>query len=206
MMSRILFAPAAVTVVSMFAVPATAQPGDLAQVSAHLQAVTSMTASFAQTDRAGKTLSGNLSLKRPGKIRFQYQKNVPILIVADGRALIFVDYAVKQVQSWPIRNSPLGVLLDPAKDLSRIAKIARTSDPRIVVVEARDPKRPEFGTISLAFVRDASAPGGLMLNGWVALDAQGNRTTVRLSNQRFNTPVSDETFRWRDPRPPIKGR
>ncbi len=193
-------------VVAMLAAPATAQTGDLAQVSAHLQSVTSMTASFAQTDRAGKTLSGNLSLKRPGKIRFQYQKNVPILIVADGRALTFVDYAVKQVQSWPIRNSPLGVLLDPAKDLTRIAKIARTGDPRIVVVEARDPKRPEFGTISLAFVRDAAAPGGLMLNGWVALDAQGNRTSVRLTNQRFNVAVSDETFRWRDPRPNMKGR
>jgi outer membrane lipoprotein-sorting protein len=186
--------------------PASAQPADLAMVSAHLQAVASMTAGFAQTDRAGKTLTGTLSLKRPGKIRFQYQKNVPILIVADGRALTFIDYSVKQVQSWPIRNSPLGILLDPSKDMSRIAKIVGTTDPRIVVVEARDPKRPEYGTISLAFVRDAAAPGGLMLNGWVALDAQGNRTQVRLSNQRFNVPVSDEAFRWRDPRPNMKGR
>ncbi len=189
-----------------FSAPLAAQTGDLAQVSAHLLAVTSMTASFAQTDRAGKTLNGNLSLKRPGKIRFQYQKNVPILIVADGRALTFIDYSVKQVQSWPIRNSPLGVLLDPTKDLTRIGRVVPSNDPRILVVEARDRKRPEYGTISLAFVRDASAPGGLMLNGWVALDAQGNRTTVRLNNQRFNIPVSDETFRWRDPRPNMKGR
>ena len=29
-----------------------------------------------------------------------------------------------------------------------------------------------------------------MLQGWVALDAQNNRTTIRLSNQRFNAPVS----------------
>lgn len=187
-------------------VPAVAQSTDLAAVSAHLQSVTSMTASFAQTDRSGKTLNGTLSLKRPGKIRFQYQKNVPILIVADGRALTFIDYSVKQVQSWPIRNSPLGVLLDPARDLARIARVVDSPDPRILVVEARDRKRPEYGTISLAFVRDAAAPGGLMLNGWVALDAQGNRTTVRLNNQRFNVPVSDEAFRWRDPRPNMKGR
>ncbi len=195
-----------IAVLGVFSAPATAQTGDLAQVSVHLQAVTSMTASFAQTDRAGKTLNGNLSLKRPGKIRFQYQKSVPILIVADGRALTFIDYSVKQVQSWPIRNSPLGVLLDPSKDLSRIGRVVASADPRIVVVEARDRKRPEFGTISLAFVRDANAPGGLMLNGWVALDAQGNRTSVRLTNQRFNVAVSDEAFRWRDPRPNMKGR
>jgi outer membrane lipoprotein-sorting protein len=186
--------------------PAFAQSGDLAAVSTHLKAVGTMTAGFAQTDRAGKTLNGTLSIKRPGKIRFQYQKGVPILIVSDGRALTFIDYSVKQVQSWPVRNSPLGVLLDPERNLARIAKIVNTGDPRILVVEARDPKRPEYGVITLAFVRDADAPGGLMLNGWVALDAQSNRTTVRLTNQRFNVAVSDETFRWRDPRPNMKGR
>jgi outer membrane lipoprotein-sorting protein len=39
-----------------------------------------------------------------------------------------------------------------------------------------------------------------MLQGWVTLDSQGNRTTIRLDNQRFNVPVSDGTFRWNDPR------
>jgi outer membrane lipoprotein-sorting protein len=34
----------------------------------------------------------------------------------------------------------------------------------------------------------------------VALDSQGNRTTIRLSNQRFNGPVGDNSFRWTDPR------
>ncbi len=52
----------------------------------------------------------------------------------------------------------------------------------------------------MVFARNAAAPGGLMLQGWVALDAQNNRTTVRLSNQRFNAPVSDGAFRWNDPR------
>ena len=188
------------------AAPAAAQSNDLASVSAHLKAVSSMTAAFTQTDRAGKVLTGTLTLKRPGKIRFQYQKGVPILIVADGRALTFIDYSVKQVQRWPIGNSPLGVLLNPDKDLSRFARVVQTGDARLVVVEAKDPKHPEYGTITLAFTRQASAPAGLMLQGWVTLDSQGNRTSIRLSNQAFNGPVSDEAFKWRDPRPNIKGR
>jgi len=199
---RILAVSAAVAIVA----PASAQTNDLASVSAHLKAVATMTAAFAQTDRAGKTVNGTLTLKRPGKIRFQYQKGVPILIVGDGRALTFIDYSVRQVQRWPIGSSPLGVLLDPNRDMTRFAKVVETADPRIVVVEARDPKRPEFGVITLAFSRDASAPAGLMLQGWVTLDSQGNRTSIRLSNQAFNAPVSDEAFRWRDPRPNIKGR
>ena len=184
---------------------ASAQTTDLAAVSAHLKAVATMTAQFRQTDRAGKTLSGTLTLKRPGKIRFQYQKGVPLLIVGDGKALTFVDYSVKQVQRWPIGNSPLGVLLDPSKDITRFAKLVSTNDPRHVVIEARDAKHPEYGVTSLAFLRNASAPGGLMLDGWVTLDSQGNRTSIYLSGQKFNAPVNDQAFRWSDPRPRVKG-
>ena len=183
------------------AAPLSAQGNDLSQVSAHLKAVTTMTAQFAQTDRAGKVLTGALTLKRPGKIRFQYQQGVPLLIVGDGKALTFIDYSVKQVSRWPIGNSPLGILLDPTKDLRSFARIMPTNDSRIVLAEARDPRRPEYGAITLAFARDAAAPGGLRLQGWVALDAQNNRTSVRLTAQRFNGPVDDQAFKWRDPRP-----
>ncbi len=180
---------------------ALAQNADLVAVQAHLRAVTTMTAQFVQTDRSGKALTGTLTLKRPGKVRFQYAPGVPILIVGDGSGLIFVDYSVNQVQRWPIGNSPLGVLLDPSKDLSRFARIVPTADPRVLLAEARDPRRPEYGTLTLAFAREAGAPAGLRLQGWIALDAQNNRTSVRLSDQRFNVPVGDEAFRWRDPRP-----
>lgn len=176
------------------------QQGDLAAVQAHLRAVDTMTAAFTQTDRAGKVLTGTLTLKKPGRIRFQYEKGVPILIVGDGSAIWFLDYSVGQRSRWPIANSPLGVLIDPSRDLSRFAKVVPSGNPAVLSVEAYDAKRPEFGRITLVFRRQASAPGGLMLDGWVALDSQRNRTTVRLADQRFNAPVSDNTFRFNDPR------
>lgn len=194
-------AAAPIAALSLVATPAAAQSSDLAKVSEHLRGVETMTANFTQTDRAGKVLTGVLTLKRPGKVRFQYQKGVPLLIVGDGKALTMIDYQVKQVSRWPIGNSPLGVLLDPSKDLSRVAKVVPSTDDRILLVEARDPKHPEYGRITLAFARMASAPAGLMLQGWVALDAQNNRTTIRLTEQRYNVPVSDGAFRWNDPRP-----
>jgi chaperone LolA len=174
---------------------------DLSLVQKHLQAVESMTASFSQTDRSGKVLNGVLTLKKPGKIRFQYEKGVPILIVGDGKSLWFLDYSVGQKQRWPIGNSPLGVLLDPSRDMSKVAQVVQTDNPNLVAVDAADPKHPEYGRISLVFVRNATAPGGLMLQGWVALDSQNNRTTIRLSNQRFNAPVANSAFQWRDPTP-----
>ncbi|MDB5696164.1 MAG: cell envelope biosis protein LolA [Sphingomonas bacterium] len=173
---------------------------DLAQVQRHLQALTTMTAAFTQTDRAGKSLTGTLTLKQPGRIRFQYQKGVPILLVADGGALTYIDYSVKQVQRWPVKNSPLGVLLDPQRDIGRYARVLPTGNDRVVSIEANDPKHPEYGRITLVFARQDGAPAGLAMQGWVALDSQGNRTTVRLSGQRFGEAVGDNAFRWNDPR------
>lgn len=174
--------------------------GDLALVQKHLRSIQTMTAAFTQTDRNGKVVTGTLTLKQPGKIRFQYQKGVPILIVGDGKALTFIDYSVKQVQRWPIGSTPLGVLLNPDRDISGIAHVVDSGDPRIVSVDAADPKHPEYGRINLVFSRDATAPAGLRMEGWVALDSQNNRTTIRLSNLRFNAPVDDNMFRWNDPR------
>lgn len=197
-----ILSPVGATVALIAAVaPVQAAAPTLAEVQAHLAAVNTMTAQFTQTDRNGRVLTGTLTLKKPGKIRFQYQKGVPILIVADGSSLYFLDYQVGQKQRWPIGNSPLGILLNPAKDPSKFAKIVPTVDPRVVSVEAYDPRHPEYGRITLIFTRLPSAPGGLMLQGWVALDNQGNRTTIRLTNQQFNQPVADNFFRFTDPRP-----
>ena len=188
------------------AVPALAQQGqsDLVRVNNYIRGVTTMTADFTQTDRNGQSLTGKLTIKQPGKIRFQYQKGVPLLIVGDGKALTMIDYEVRQVQRWPIGNSPLGALIDPSKDLSKFGKVIQTGDPNVLSIQARDPKRPEFGTITMIFKRDAAGPAGLQLYGWVALDSQNNRTTVRLSNLAYGVPVADSAFRWNDPRP--KGR
>ncbi|WP_088181653.1 LolA family protein [Sphingobium sp. Z007] len=195
-------APAALSVIVPTA-PVAAQSAspDLAQVNAYIRGVTTLTADFTQTDRSGQTLTGKLTLKQPGKIRFQYQKGVPLLIVGDGKALTMIDYEVRQVQRWPIGNSPLGVLIDPNKDLSKFGKVVPTGDPSVLSVEARDPKRPEYGTFTMIFKRNASGPAGLQLYGWVALDSQNNRTAVRLSNQVYGAAVADSAFRWTDPRP-----
>lgn len=195
----LMFAPAAL----VLTMPGSAQTGadKMDRVVAHMQAVGTMTSSFTQTDRRGGTLSGKLSLKRPGQVRFEYQKGVPLLIVGDGKALTMIDYEVKQVQRWPIRNSPLAALLDPGQDLRRYGKLVPTSTDEVISVEVRDPKRPEFGVITMIFVRAPGAPGGLTLNGWVALDSKNNRTSIRLGSVKYNGNVPNSAFTWKDPRP-----
>ena len=167
---------------------------------AALRGISTMKANFSQEDRKGQTVRGVMTLKRPGKIRFEYEKGVPLLLVSNGKSMTLIDYEVNQVQRWPISNSPLGALLDPSRDVKKYGKMIPSGNPAVMSVEVRDPKKPEFGIITLVFVRNANAPGGWQLTNWVALDAQNNRTTVRLSNQRYGVSVSDTAFRYKDPR------
>jgi len=76
----------------------------------------------------------------------------------------------------------------------------QTNNSNVVSIEVSDPNKPEYGVITLIFVRKSAAPGGLELASWVALDSQNNRTTVRLNNHRYGASVSDSEFRYRDPR------
>jgi len=189
----------ALIALALFAVaPAFAAPATIDDVRASLKATTTMTAVFSQTAANGGKLTGKLLLARPGKIRFQYDK-APLLVVADGKRLSVVDYEVAQVSQWPIKSTPLGVLLDADADLAKFARVSgQTANG--VLVEARDAKHPEYGAITLDFIRDAAAPGGLSLTGWTALDAQNNRTEVALSDIRYNVAVSGSSFGFRDPR------
>ena len=189
-------APVAIVAV---AAPASAQSGDLAKVESHLAAVQSMTANFTQIDQRGRSSAGTLQMKRPGRIRFQYGSG-DLLLVANGGKLTMVDYQVGQKSSWNLNRTPLAMLLAARPDIDRIATLQKSKDPRVIVVKARDGRRPEYGTLLLAFIRSPSAPGGLLLRGWTAIDAQNKRTTVRLSNQRYNVAVPDSAFSYSEPK------
>lgn len=194
------FLVAATAAAMTLAAPAQAT---LPEVATHLRDLQTMTADFTQTSGAGAVARGKLTLARPGKVRFQYEPSVPLLIVADGRNLAMVDYEVSQVSKWPIGGTPLAVLLDPKADIAKYGRVLEPGKgglPGFVTVESKDKKHPEYGTITLYFARDAQAPGGLALSAWRVLDAQGNTTQVQLANARFNVAVDKSAFTYRDPR------
>ena len=182
--------------------PAAAQnnSGQLDRAVRALRAITTMKADFTQTDRNGAVVGGEVTLKNPGRIRFEYGNDVNMLVVSNGSALSVVDYDVRQVERYPISDSPLGALLDPNRNVAQYGRVMPSENPNIVSIAVRDSKRPEFPEIVLIFVKKASAPGGLELASWVANDSQNNRTTVRLRNHRYGMSVANSTFNYRDPR------
>lgn len=189
---------APVAIVATAAPAVAADNPDLARVSAHIRSVETMTADFVQTDGRGRSAAGSLQMKRPGRIRFQYGSG-DLLLVADGKRLWYLDYQVGQKNSWDLNKTPLGILLSANPDLKHVARIQPNKDNRIVVVRAADSGHPEFGTLILAFLRSSSAPGGLQLYGWTAIDAQNKKTTVHLSNVRYNVAVPESAFTFKTP-------
>lgn len=174
-----------------------AESPDLARLKAHLTAVQTMTADFSQTDAKGQVATGTLEMKRPGRIRFAYSGG-DLLLVADGQRLTFLDYSVGQKSSWPLARTPLGPLLSASPDFNGKAEILPSADSQVVVARAKS--SGQYGQLTLAFLRNGSAPGGLELYGWTAIDPQGHRTTVRLSNIRFNVAVPDSAFTYAEPK------
>jgi outer membrane lipoprotein-sorting protein len=198
MTSMTIFARALLPAAVIVAAPAVAaDSADLARLKAHLGAVQTMTASFTQTDAKGRTATGTLQLKRPGRVRFEYSGG-DLLLVADGSRLSFIDYQVGQKNSWPLGKTPLGPLLSGSPDFNGKAEILPSADSRVVVARARN--AGQYGQLTLAFLRSPSAPGGLQLYGWTAIDPQNHRTTVRLSDVRYNVAVSEGAFTFAEPK------
>ena len=191
------FARAILPAALVVAAPAlAADSADLARLKTHIGSVQTMTANFVQTDQRGRSAAGTLQLKRPGRVRFQYGSG-DLLLVADGRNLYFLDYQVGQKSAYPLGKTPLGPLLSGSSDFNGKAQILPSTDSRVVVARARN---SSYGQLTLAFLRSGSAPGGLQLYGWTAIDPQGHRTTVKLSNVRYNVAVPESAFTFANPK------
>jgi outer membrane lipoprotein-sorting protein len=193
------FARVVVPVALVAAVPAlaAAPSPDLGRLKSHIGSVQTMTANFSQTDAKGRVATGTLQLKRPGRVRFEYSSG-DLLLVANGKRLTFIDYEVGQKSGWPLNRTPLGPLLSNSPDFNGKAQILPSENPRVVVARAKN--SGQYGQLTLAFLRSASAPGGLQLYGWTAIDPQNRRTTVRLSNVRYNVAVPDGAFTYAEPK------
>lgn len=175
----------------------------LEEVEAYLNSVQSLKADFIQRSPDGLVAEGTLALERPGRLRFDYAEDVPLLVVSDGTTLSFIDYDVNQVTRWPIMDTPLGILV--AREINfHDGLIVNTSlgEDGLLRVSVQDPKRIDEGYITLIFEQDP-----MVLRAWDAVDPQGMVTRVALVNVDTNVELSRSLFDFDDPRArPFSGR
>jgi len=183
-----------------------AMPIDVAyaKVENYFNVVTSLKARFRQINPNGTVARGNMLLRRPGKIRFDYEDDYPFLIVSDGRTLNLVDFEIGKVSKWPVNDTPLKMLLGKGVDLAALgAKIENSPGgvQGLIAVTAGNPEKREQGEITLYFLDSPDSAGGLILDRWQVLDGQGKLTQVMLDDQQANADMAADAWTFEDPRP-----
>ena len=201
-LALLLAATAASTPAWAQTTPGPADQALVARAVAYLEGLTEAQGRFVQTDARGRTSTGALFLKRPGKARFAYDAPSGLLVVSDGGVVSVQDPRLKTFDQYPLSATPLSLFLARTIRLDRgvaIARVARARDG--FSITARDARRETAGEITLDFIE-----GPLRLSGWTVLDAQRRPTRISLIALERASGLDRALFVLKDPRPKSPGR
>jgi len=160
------------------------EKADLDKISAYLNAIHSLKASFVQIGPDGGADQGEVMIQKPGQIRFSYRPPSPVLIVATGGSIYVKNARLNTVDRYALSETPLSLLLTDRVDLKANKAVMGVSEQNgAIVLRARTSANRNDSNITLVF----SAPG-IELRQWTVRDNQGGDTTVAL--QSLQTGVS----------------
>lgn len=178
-----------------FAAPLSADDRALVErAAAYLDGLAEARGRFVQTDARGQTSEGELYLSRPGKARFEYQHPPSLLVVADGATVMVLDRRLKTFNRYPLGSTPLGLFLQKHVRLDKVNITAVERSPGGFSITASGGGKSMRGQITLSF---ADQP--VMLREWSIVDAQGGRTTVRISDLAPAHGLDRGLFELRNP-------
>ncbi len=171
--------------------PALAQRIPLDDISRYLNALQTAEAEFVQENGDGTISTGKLYIQRPGRMRFEYNPPDEALVLASGgQVAIFDSKSNQPPEQYPLRRTPLNLILERNVNLSRARMVvAHESDGQTTSVVAQDPDNPEYGTIRMIFTANPIA-----LRQWVVTDEVGTETTVILGDLLTGQTYSASTF------------
>lgn len=173
----------------------------LDEASAYLSSLENMQGDFLQVGPDGSVAEGQFYMRRPGKLRFEYQPPENLLVVADGTWVAVKDSSAA-AQRYPIASTPLSLILSKNVDLQEEARILNVEEqPGSLLVTLADRSGEAPGQITLIFDRPK-----MQLRQWVVTDVQGLQTTVALRNVQTGIRADNSLFVLRDDqRPEIGG-
>jgi outer membrane lipoprotein-sorting protein len=166
------------------------EKADLDKISAYLNGIKSLRASFIQVGPDGGAVQGEVFIQKPGQIRFEYKPPSPVLIVATGGSMYVKNARLNTVDRYDLSDTPLGLLLNERVDLQHNkAVIGVVEQQGNIVVRARSSSNRNDSNITLVF----SNPG-LELRQWTVRDNQGGNTTVALQSLQTGVTLDPSIF------------
>lgn len=170
---------------------------DIARVEAYLATISSIVADFSQTSADGSSGTGKFFMKRPGKMRWQYNPPNPILLVSDGKTVTYYDPSLDQLSYVGVDDTLASFLakreMKLDSDSTQLTKFEVVEGKVRATIMQR--KKPTEGSLTLEF---NDKP--LELKNIIAIDATGNETRVSLDKAQFGPILDDKLFIFVDPR------
>ena len=176
----------------VLASPVAAEKISLNEISSYFNAMTTAEAQFSQITDTGETSTGRLFIRRPGRIRFEYDPpEATLVVVGGGQVAVFDPKSRDEPLRFPLRHSPLNLVLEREVDLAqRDMVVAHFEVESQTAVTLQDPENPDYGFIQLIFNDNP-----VQLYQWVVQDNSGGQTHIildslteggKLSNMLFN--------------------
>ncbi|WP_422025619.1 LolA family protein [Roseovarius sp.] len=187
-MIRTLLASAAL---SLAALPAAAEKLSLGEISRYLNGFQTAQGKFTQINEDQTISTGQIYIKRPGRVRFEYDPPEETLVLADGTRVGVIDPKSNTgPEAYPLHRTPLKIVLANNVDFTRERMVTgHDSDGKTTTVRAQDPDNPDYGSIELVFTDNP-----VELRQWVVTDDTGTRTTVVLGDLRTGVSIGDDRF------------
>ncbi len=190
-MTKRFFTLAFAMILAVFAGAASAQQLSLGQISQYLNQLQTAQGGFTQINADGTLSTGTIYIKRPGRIRFEYNPPEKSLVIGQGGQLaIFDPRSNTGPETYPLNQTPLGIILQRNVDLARARMVTnQTFDGTSTTVTAQDPDNPQYGNIQMVFT---GSP--VELRQWIVTDDVGSQTTVILNDLVSGGSISERKF------------
>ena len=154
----------------------------------YLGDIRTLEAKFSQTNHRGDIMTGDLFLKKPGKIRFSYDPPHNLQIVSKQQAVLIFD--PKNSGSgpliYPMSSTPLSFLIE--RDLSSFINENGESFElgELLFFKIRNPQY----NLSIEFNKNP-----VSIAGWEFENQMGEIIRIKLKNIQKNNYLSDEIFK-----------
>lgn len=176
------------------------------EVDAHYNHLRTLQANFTEIYRGAgisREESGTLWLKRPGKMRWNYQKPREKLFVSDGKTAWFYMPGEQQARRTPMKKledlrSPLGYLLGKTKLRKEFEALSLAPDappwhPGDVVLRGVPKFMEGVNQVLLEIAPDRNIVR-LVVDG-----ADGSTTEYRFEDEKENQEIADRQFHFTPP-------
>ncbi len=165
----------------------------VARLVDYIETIDTLQGDFTQISPSGAVSEGRFYLRRPGRVRFEYDPPTPLLIVANSGMVYVRDDALETTDSYPVGRTPLKFLLGDKVELgdAEVVGVDRGVDSLAVTLASKDEETE--GEISII----VAAPE-MRLKRWIVRDAQNGITVVHLDNVVPGERLANRLFRAPD--------